>query len=67
MFRRGFTLSFLAPALVFFASVSADIVVSLKEKPSLITTAPFRTEFPKPGPRRYPPGYQPAQSALLPH
>lgn len=67
MFRRSFILGFLLPAMVLVASVSADIYQTLALRPSMVTQAASKTDFPKPGPRRYPPGYQPKPDALPPH
>jgi hypothetical protein len=66
MFRRRF-ISILLPATVLFASVGVDLYQTLALRPSMLKQASAKTDFPKPGPRRYPPGYQQKPEALLPH
>jgi hypothetical protein len=67
MFRLGSVLGALLPAILLFASVGVDIYETIASKPILTAQASSGTDFPKPGPRRYPPGYRPAPEALLPH
>jgi hypothetical protein len=67
MFRFGSVLGALLPAILLFASVGVDIYETVASKPILAAQASSGTDFPKPGPRRYPPGYRPAPDALLPH
>jgi hypothetical protein len=66
MVRRRF-LSILLPATVLIASVGVDLYQTLALRSPILTQAGSKTAFPKPGPRRYPPGYQPKASPLLPH
>jgi hypothetical protein len=66
MFRLGSVLGALLPAILLFASVGVDIYATIASKPSLSAQTSSGTDFPKPGPRRYPPGYRPAPEALLP-
>ncbi len=60
MSRRGFIFGTLLPAALFVVSVGVDIADSMVSR----RPAAAGSGFPKPGPRRYPPGYQPDRSAL---
>jgi hypothetical protein len=66
-FRRGLILNALLPAALLVASVGVDIYQTLALRSSMASQASAKTEFPKPGPRRYPPGYQSKAAALPPH
>jgi hypothetical protein len=66
MFRPGSALGALLPAILLFASVGVDLHETIASKPILSAPASSGTDFPKPGPRRYPPGYRSAREALPP-
>jgi hypothetical protein len=65
MIRPGSFLGVLIPVILLFASVGVDFYETIASKPVLSAQASSGTDFPKPGPRRYPPGYRPAPEALL--
>jgi len=65
MFRPGSMLGALLPAILLFASVGVDIYATIAPKPILSAQTSAGPDFPKPGPRRYPPGYRPAPEARL--
>jgi hypothetical protein len=64
MFRRHFLLGYLLPAAILSGSVGVDIysfILAKMHDPLMVSLKPA---FPKPGPRRYPPGYRAALGSL---
>lgn len=64
MFRRRFLLVYVLPAAILSGSVGVDtysVMLAKMHDPSMVSLKPA---FPKPGPRRYPPGYRAAVGSL---